>query len=137
MKIVICGSMTAAKEMVVIEEKLKELGHEIVLPAFTHEYAVLDTLDAMHAESAKNKIEHDLIRGYFEKIKDSDAILVVNIERKGMRGYIGGNSFLEMGFAHALNKPIYLLYDIPEVGYQDEIKAMEPLLLGGDVSLIV
>lgn len=136
MKIVICGSMTAAREIVVVEEKLKEHGHEVVLPAFTHEYAALDTPDAMHAESAKNKIEHDLIRGYFEKIKDSDAILVVNIERKGVRGYIGGNSFLEMGFAHVLNKPVYLLYDIPEVGYQDEIKAMEPILLGGDVSLI-
>lgn len=137
MKIVICGSMTAAKEMVAIEEKLKELRHETILPEFTHDYAAMDSLDVIHAESAKNKVEHDLIRGYFNKIKDSDAIVVVNIEHKGVRGYIGGNSFFEMGFAHALNKPIYLLHDIPDVGYQDEIKAMEPVLLYGDISSIV
>lgn len=132
MKIVICGSMTASKEMVETEKKLKELGHEIVLPEFTHEYAAMDTIDKMHTESARNKVEYDLIRGYFEKIKNSDAVLVANVEKKEIRGYIGGNSFLEMGFAFILNKPIYLLHEIPDVGYKDEIEAMSPIILNGD-----
>lgn len=136
MKIVICGSMTASKEMVETGKKLKELGHEIVLPEFTHEYAAMDTLDNMHTESSRNKVEYDLIRSYFEKIKDSDAVLVANVVRKGIEGYIGGNSFLEMGFAFVLNKPIYLLHKIPELGYQDEIKAMTPIILNGDFSKI-
>ncbi len=137
MKIVICGSMTASKEMTEAEKKLKELGHEIVLPDFTHEYAAMDTIDKMHAESARNKVEHDLIRGYFEKIKNGEAILVINVEKKGIKGYIGGNSFLEMGFAFVLNKPIYLLHEIPNVGYRDEIEAMSPIILNGDFSKIV
>lgn len=136
MKIVICGSMTASKEMVGAEKKLKELGHEIVLPEFTHEYAAMDTIDKIHTESARNKVEYDLIRGYFEKIKSGDAVLVANIEKKGIKGYIGGNSFLEMGFAFVLNKPIYLLHEIPSVGYRDEIEAMSPIILNGDFSKI-
>jgi hypothetical protein len=137
MQIVICGSMTASREMVEIKNKLAERGHVVVLPDFTEEYAVMDTLDKMHAESARNKVEHDLIKGYYEKIKASDAILVVNIERKGTRGYIGGNSFLEMGFAFVLGKAIYLLHEIPDLGYRDEIEAMEPMLIDGDLSKIV
>ena len=112
MKVVICGSMSASKEMVEVENKLKELGHEVVLPGFTHEYAKMDTLSKMHTESARNKVEHDLIKGYFNKIKEADAVLILNVERKGIKGYVGGNSFLEMGFAFVLDKPIYLLYEI-------------------------
>lgn len=137
MKIVICGSMTASKEMVDLEKKLQELGHEIVLPEFTYRYAAMDTLDKMHTESAKNKVEYNLICSYFEKIKNSDAVLVANIERKNTSGYIGGNSFLEMGFAFVLNKPIYLLHEIPDSNYRDEIEAMNPIVLNGDVSKIV
>ncbi len=128
--------MTASKEMVEAEKKLKELGHEIVLPEFTHEYATMDTIDKMHTESARNKVEYDLIRGYFEKIKNSDAVLVINVEKKGIKGYIGGNSFLEMGFAFVLNKPIFLLHEVPEVNYKDEIEAMSPIILNGDFSKI-
>ena len=128
--------MTASKEMVNAEKRLKTLGHKVVLPKFTHEYASMATTDQMHTESARNKIEHDLIRDHFEKIKNSDAILVANVKKKGVKGYIGGNSFLEMGFAFALNKPIYLLEEIPDVGYRDEIEAMTPLILNGNFSKI-
>lgn len=61
--------MTASKEMVETEKKLKKLGHQIILPKFTHDYAAMDTIDKIHTESARNKAEYDLIRGYFEKDK--------------------------------------------------------------------
>lgn len=128
--------MSASKEMVEAENKLVALGHSVVLPEFTYDYAKMDMVDKVQTESVRNKVEHDLIRGYFEKIKEGDAILVVNIERKGVDGYIGGNSFLEMGFAHVLNKPIFLLNQIPDLGYKDEIEAMNPVLLNGDLSKI-
>ena len=137
MKIVICGSMTASKEMIEAETKLKELGHEIILPEFTHQYAAMDTIEKIHKESARNKVEYDLIKGYFEKIKNNDAVLVANVERKGVKGYIGGNSFLEMGFAFVLNKPIYLLHEIPDINYKDEIEAMTPIILNGDFLKII
>ena len=34
-----------------------------------------------------------------------------------------------MGFAHVLNKKIYLLNNIPEMSYSDEIRAMQPIVL--------
>jgi len=121
MKIVICGSMSASKEMIEAEKNLKKLGYETVIPSFVERYAEMevDSIVKMSAESTRDKMEHNLIRGYFNKIKDSDAILVVNVERRGVKGYVGGNSFLEMGFAFILNKLIYFLNEIPDMGYKD------------------
>ena len=137
MKIVICGSMTTSKEMLKTKEELVSLKHEVVLPDFTEDHAKLSITEEMHhKESIESKIEHDLIRGYFEKIKDGDAIMIANIERKGIPGYIGGNSFLEMAFAHVLNKKIYLLNSIPNMGYTDEMIAMAPIILNENYNLI-
>jgi len=62
MKIIICGSMTASPEMVAAKQALEALGHAVVLPEFTEEYAALDTIDKMHTESARNKVEYDLLK---------------------------------------------------------------------------
>jgi len=136
MKIVICGSMTCSKKMVEIEEKLLKQRYSIVLPPHTKEYVEFNSLEKMHSESAKNKIKEDLIRDYYNTIKDCDAILVVNEKRHDIDNYIGGNSFLEMGFAHVLDKKIFLLNEIPDISYQDEIKVMQPTILNGDLTKI-
>lgn len=136
MKIIICGSMTMAKKMIEIESGLTKLGHEVILPRFTKEYAQMSSTDEMHSESVKNKVDHDLIRDYFEEIKTGDAVLVINEERKNIANYIGGNSFLEMAFAHVLNKGIFLLNPIPEMIYSDELIAMQPVVLNGDLNMI-
>lgn len=69
-------------------------------------------------------------------IKESEAILVTNYDKKGVTGYIGGNVFLEMGFAHVLDKKIFLLNEVPDVSYVDEIRAMQPMVINNDLSLI-
>ena len=51
----------------------------------------------------------------------------------GIPNYIGGNTFLEMGFAHVLNKKVFLLNNIPAMPYDDEIKDMQPIVLNGDL----
>ena len=58
------------------------------------------------------------------------------LEKNNIKNYIGGNSFLEMGFAHILNKKIFILNDIPEMIYTDEIEAMQPIALRGDLTKI-
>ncbi len=133
MKIVICGSMTFAKEMMEVKKTLRERGHEVILPRFTRAYAEMAMLDKMHSGSVANKIKYGLIREYWEEIKNGDAILVLNGERHGVKNYIGGNSLLEMGFAHVLNKKIFLLNQIPEMAYKDEIMGMQPIVLDGDL----
>lgn len=136
MRVVVCGSMTESRLMLDLERRLREAGHGVDLPEFTGSYASLEDTSQMHVESARNKMEHDLIRRYFYKIRDGDAILVANVKRHGIENYIGGNSFLEMGFAHVLSKPIYLLNPIPQMLYSDEIVAMRPIIVNGDLSLI-
>ncbi len=129
MKIVICGSMKVSIKMLELNNELLRLGHEVILPRHTQEYAEMKTSDHIHNESVKNKIENDLIRDYYEKIKASDAILVVNCDLNGVVGYVGGNSFLEMGFAHVLGKKIFLLNQIPQTSFKDELIAMQPVVL--------
>jgi len=136
MKIVICGSIIFSKSMIEIEKELLEIGHMVIIPRHTKKYARLELAEEIHSESLKNKVEHDLIRDYFDKIKNSDAILIINKDKNNIKNYIGGNSFLEMGFAHILNKKIFLLSDIPEMIYTDEIKAMQPIVLNGDLTKI-
>jgi len=136
MKIAICGSMTFSKEMVKIADKLKQNNHEVILPRYAEKYASMILTSEISHESVKNKISHDLIRDYFNKIKNSDAVLIVNLDKNGIKNYIGGNSFLEMGFAHVLNKSVFLLNDIPDMPYNDEIKIMQPVILNNNLNRI-
>ena len=63
--------------------------------------------------------------------------MVLNHDKNGVANYIGGNSFLEMGFAYVLGKKIFLLNEIPESKLiKQEIVAMQPKILNGDLSKI-
>ncbi|MFZ2975032.1 MAG: hypothetical protein WA055_00180 [Candidatus Moraniibacteriota bacterium] len=144
MKIVICSSIDFTYEVEEVSDKLMAMGHETEIP-FTSQRILRGelTLENFKKEKEKNgdgfvrKIKDDVIKRYYEIIKNSDAILVVNHNKKEVENYIGGNTFLEMGFAHVLNKKIYLLNPIPEMGYKDEIVAMQPIILNGDLKNII
>jgi predicted RNA-binding protein with PUA domain len=136
MKITICSSMFFAKEMIQIESKLKNKGHEIILPKNTELYANESLSQESRKESSENKIKHNLIKEYYKKIADSDAVLVINNEKNNIKHYIGGNSLIEMAFAHILDKKLFLLNPIPNLKYADEIKAMKPIILNGDLDKI-
>jgi hypothetical protein len=88
--------------------------------------------DAKFRESA----DVDLIKRYFKLIGESDAVLVLNPDKKGIANYIGGNTLIEMGFAYVLDKKIFLYNPIPEMSYTDEIKAMKPMILDGNLDKI-
>lgn len=138
MKIVICGSMKFSKEMLKIKEKLNSLGFDnVVVPRDADKYASNQLAEENSYESIKNKIEEDLIRSHYEEIKNADAVLIVNYDKNGIANYIGGNSFLEAAFAHVLKKKLYLLFEIPNMSYSDELKAMQPIILNNDLSKII
>lgn len=142
MKIAICSSLDFTAELKEIADKLSDMGMEVRIP-FTSEMILRGdlTVEGIKAEKESGKfssraIRVDAIRRYWKVIKECDAILVTNYDKKGMSNYIGGNTFLEMGFAHVLGKKIFLLGDIPEMSYSDEIRAMQPKVIGGDLALI-
>lgn len=136
MKIIICGSISVAEEILRIKRRLEKMGHEVEVPEGVKRPEIQARTEASTEERAEIKEKYDLIKGYFEKIKLNDVVLVVNPEKKGIPGYIGGNTFLEMGFAYVLGKKLYCLYPIPQIPYTAEILAMKPIVLSGDLTAL-
>lgn len=137
MKIVVCGSMAFAREMVGAREKLEKLGHETFLPEAFEKFISGEWQAGNPQKAVERKVRHNLIKKHYSQITQGDAILVLNYDKKGIKGYIGGNSFLECGFAYVLEKKIYLLFDVPEIEfYWSELKAMKPIILNSDLSKI-
>lgn len=99
MKIItICGSLRFQKEMIEISEKMELMGNcvlSIIYPARKNKddytFEELMMFDKMHKE----------------KIKLSDAILVVNVN-----GYIGNSTKSEIEYAKSLNKEILYYTDL-------------------------
>lgn len=142
MKIAICSSLDFADKFNELTQKLIELGHEVSLPQtfqkiMNNEASLSDIIKEKESgEFANRGIRQDSLRYHYGKIENSDAILIPNYEKKNIIGYIGGATFMEMGFAHVLNKKIFLLFDIPQMPYTDEIKMMQPIILNNDLSKI-
>ena len=140
MRITVCGGVKFAKQLVEIYYRLKELGHEPVV----HEnlFKVADgTAEEVkdrenHVEDHEIKRKHDYIRAWYRLIQGSDAILVCNFTRDGVENHVGGNTLMEMGFAHVNNKKVFLLNPIPNMPYTDEIKATCDVALNGDLAKI-
>lgn len=137
MKIAICSSITFTKEIIEIQKELEKLEHRITVPHNIHLYANGTLAPESKKESTENKIKDDLIRDYFNMISQQDAILVINKDKHGIKNYIGGNTFLEIGFAHVLNKRIFLLNPVPDMPYSDEILAMGVNVINNDLSKII
>ncbi|MFA4817542.1 MAG: hypothetical protein WC608_02315 [Parcubacteria group bacterium] len=139
MKIVICGSSKFRHEMVEYKEKLEKLGHDV----FVHEHYIKsakgempELMERIGREHAVLKREQNYIKLYHDEIKNSDAVLILNFDKNGIKNYIGGNTLMEIGFAHVNDKKIFLLNPIPDVSYADEIKAMTDVILDGDLQKI-
>ncbi|MFA5348943.1 MAG: hypothetical protein WC309_01065 [Candidatus Paceibacterota bacterium] len=131
MKIALCGSMLFSKEMMEIKTKLESFKHVVVLPKDIEKYISGEK----ETEGRWEKQAGDLFRNYWNEINKSDAVLIVNISKNNIGNYIGGSTLIEMGFAHILNKKIYLLNSVPEMNYKVEIEAMNPIILNGDLSI--
>jgi phosphoribosylformylglycinamidine synthase len=141
MKITLCGSLSFAREIKKIKEKLIAKGHEALLPASIERFSIENDLDAEKFKSNREfylDIKPSYMKEHFNKIVDSDAILVVNIDKHGIKNYIGGNTFAEMMIAFHNKKKIFLLNPIPEEPkiLRDEIEAVRPTVLNGNLDLI-
>lgn len=141
MKITLCGSIKFADKFVEVYQELEKLGHQ---PAAHKDMFGVADGTAPELEEMKNGTEHALakrkygyIKWWYDSIKNSDAILVLNYDKKGIKNYIGGNTLIEIGFAHANDKKVFLLNPIPEdVSCTDEIKAMADVILDGNLNKI-
>ncbi|MCR4256767.1 MAG: hypothetical protein NUW08_03620 [Candidatus Uhrbacteria bacterium] len=153
MKITICGSIGFYKEMESARDRLVHDGHEVKIPELTLEVPVdfgggrkvyfgefIEKHGGMDTFSPDHQIwdlKEGAIKDHFRKIDWADAILVVNQEKRGIVGYVGGNTLIEIGVAFYRKKKIYILNPVSsKLSYKQEILGMKPTFINGDFSLI-
>lgn len=140
MKITICGSVKFADKLVDIYRQLEALGHTPIM----HEdmFGIADgtakeLIDGIELDHSEIKKKHNFIKLWHDLIVSGDAILVCNFDKNGIKNYIGGNTLMEIGFAHTNDKKVFLLNPIPkDVSYADEIKAMTDVVINGNLKKI-
>jgi hypothetical protein len=154
MNITICGSIGFYKEMESARDELKRRGHKVKIPELAMEVPkefgggkkvyfgqyIEDNggIDAFPAGHAVWNLKEGAIRDHYKKIDWGDAVLVINHDKRGIKGYIGGNTLIEIGVAFYLNKKIYILNPVSsELSDKQEIMGMKPVMLEGDFDLVV
>ncbi len=112
----VIGSMRDFDRIQDIAGVLKQQGRKVLTP--------VDTSGARFADHVQAK--NEFMRSMYEQIKQCDAVLVVNDrDRNGLKGYIGPNTFLQLGMAMALGKTLYSLAKWDEkLPYDEELSAM-------------
>ena len=123
------------------EAKLTQLGHEVIVHPDYGAFLRGEKTDVwnmiQNGEHAKAKRENNYIKRYHNAIMSSDAILVLNFDKRDIPNYIGCNTLMEISFAYTADKKVFLLHPIPDQAYiLDEIKAMDPIVINEDLSLI-
>lgn len=136
MRIGIIGSMQMTERMLEVKERLEKLGHTVFVSKFAPEF-VGKTDGEKEQIKLKQKYGSDAIREFWKTMQSTDAVLVLNLDKNGIKNYIGGNTLMEIGFAHVLNQKIFLWNPIPDIPYyKTEIEAVRPTIINGDLSLI-
>lgn len=131
--------MAFYKDVVLMGEKLEAKGWKVLYPITALEMKKKNDFNVNHFKKhitvAKKR---ELIRLHFEKIKQADAILVVNKTKNGIRGYIGPNVLMEIGLAFDLGIDTYLLHPFNRGhSFHEELTAIAPTILGGKLDKLL
>lgn len=129
--ITLSGSMKVMDVMESTKQYLAEQGWIVHIPS-KDKQANYETLP----KSERAILRSSMIKDHFMKIAYSTCLLVINETINEKVNYIGSSTFLEMGYAFSLNKPIYLLHNIPDQTSTAEIEGMLPIVINGDLSKI-
>ena len=141
MKIYVLGSTDFMKEMVDAKNQLCVLGFDGWIHPHYEAFVRGEKQDHLarwyNGEAAALKRENNYFHEHYKHILQSDAVLIVNGEKRGIQNYIGGNVLMEMGQAYVNYKKIFFLNGMPSgLMYMDEIEAMDPICLNGDFNKI-
>ncbi len=98
--------MQLLSQFVYWKRKLKRAGYRVLLPTLVNYRVRYRTRETLRVKRREN-------RKHFEKIRRSDAILVLNYPTKKSPNYIGGSTFGEIAVAFSMGKRIFLANAIP------------------------
>ena len=115
-KIIIAGSATFYKEALKIKNELKNKNYNVI----DYPKKINDDIELEYKETYET---------FYENLSNTDDLLLLNLDKKGIEGYIGYESFAEL--SNLVVKKIQVnndhkiyIYKMPskEVGCYDEIK---------------
>jgi len=132
MTITICGSMSCFAGIQKLQHQLEASGHRVLIPSL--EGADMDY--AKLSQDEQVKLKAGFIQKHMTKIEQADAVLIANFAKNNQQqNYIRANTFLEMGMSYALNKPLYILHQIPwNQTNALEIAGLNPVELHEDIT---
>jgi len=87
-KLYVCGSFRFKREMEELEHKLKEENIQFQISKEMNDYGIL---------------------GCLKKVDDADIVYVVD-----PRGYVGKSVSVDIGYAYAKNKSIYVMHSVDD-----------------------
>ena len=140
--ITICCSASFYKQALEVQQKLREVGFKVEVPLTANKMKKsgdfnVNTYKTWYKNAADYGRKAKLMKAHFKKVVGAGAILVLNYEKNGVQGYIGGNGLMEMAIAFHYKKPIYVLNPVPEsLTIYEEIMGMQPVMLNGDLGKI-
>jgi hypothetical protein len=136
MKIGVICSMQFVDKMFEVRNELRAQGHEAFITSL---YEPMLGKNAKEIEQIKlyQKNNLDAIRVFWNEMQGADAVLVLNLDKNGIKNYVGGNTLMEVGFAHVLNQKIFMWNPIPDMpSCKSELEAVNPIIIDGDISKI-
>ncbi len=137
MRIGIIGSMQYTEKMIEARDALIGRGHDAFVTNLAAPF-VGKTDEEKEQIKLEQKNHQDAIREFWCLMQGADAVLCMNFDKHGIKNYIGGNTLMEIGFAHVLNQKVFLYNPIPEIPYyKTEIEAVQPTIIHGDLSRVV
>ena len=112
-----------------LKSDLEGLGYGVHLPEAEESEDFYASLPA----DAKPAMKKKFIDAHLQKIQTSDAVLIANYLKRGIQGYVGPNTLIEIAFAYALKKQIFLLQPMADQPCKDEVDGLVVVQMSGDV----
>ena len=136
--IFLCASMAFYKELVDIEKQLVAKGFTVKIPVSAHVMKKANDFEVSHFKDIfSHEQKGDFILTNFKEIARGDSILVINNEKKGIRGYIGANVLMEIGLAFYLGKKIFIWNTIEDdAPHKEELLAFNVAFINQDLSKV-
>lgn len=140
--ITICCSAAFYKQALELGKELKKLGFRVKIPKTAYIMKKNSNFEVSFYKTwYRDKKDYHkktaLMNEHFKKVLQADAILVLNLEKNGTPGYIGGNGLLEMFLAYINKKPIYIYNPISDdLNIAEEVYGLNPVFINKDLRII-
>lgn len=137
--ITLCSSANFYKHVAELADELEEMGYKTIIPVNAYKMRETGDYEVSHYKTWYENPHHfhkkrAFMDEHIEEIEKADAILIVNDTKRGVKGYIGPNSLMEMAVAYYLKKPIFILNKIgKDNNVYEEVMGMEAIILNGNV----